>query len=273
MFLALPALAHASALRHECAERHRALMATQSAAQADRIRRQKQLELHPDRGGDTAEASLLNACHDLRRRHGPIRVKTVDATFRERAGAPTAEISALLRHVPQNGLGELVPEGDLWMSLLVDRARGRPVQLHIKPDNLHVNYTALYGILDEVFLCALTDSDALPILQRLAADTDFRAHIRVRGTAVVDCPVETTRGRLRHCRYNIFDPRRSANHQCGQLRFARELSLPARPATDPPLAYRLRLWIRRGQRLAGCALVLAVVIGNRRRDRRKLHAE
>ena len=265
----LVALCALNDARRHCAEHYRALMAARTMAVANRIRRSEQLRVHPDRGGDTKAASWLNLCHDMRKKHGPIQVKTVEMAFRERTRmVPNLTISALLQKVPRNELGEVGTEGHVWMDALVALAKGRPVQLRIREFNAKHNYSALYEIVDELHICDLEDDTARAVAHRVASDHRFRGHLRLRPTASIPCPLSIARGRIRHCAYFVFDRRRAPEGQCVELRL------------DPISVYRFdqRLMqkvtsaiIQTRQIVCGAATVLVYMTRHVRR--KKLHKE
>lgn len=256
-------------IKDYCINHYRSLMASQTMSHANRIRRHEQLLTHPDRGGNNKEASWLNLCHEIRKRDGPIRIKTVKNVFYERTRMiPSAQISALLDKVPRNNTNELSTEGYVWMDMIVALAKSRPVYLRISDSNINTNYSALHDLIDELFLCDLEDKNARSMVYRFASDERFRARIRIRPTASVRCPLHIARGRIRKCTYIVFDHRRASSRQCVEIRLA-PISLYR---FDQDLMHNLRHIIIQTRRVLCAAAIITMYVRRHLRGR-KLHQD
>lgn len=199
--------------QNRCARDYRPIMTAQSLTAAAQLRRRYQKIAHPDKGGSVVEAAELNKCYDIRRRNGPIQLRTPHRVFYERTKLrPSAEISSLLSHIPQNELGEI--SKDNWIDPIVAKAVGRPVHFEYQVED---DVSPLYGIFDQVSVCNLEDAPARRLVVTFANRDEFHATIRIRLSAASPCPFSLADGRVRDCNYTFFVGRGPVN-QCATLR-------------------------------------------------------
>ena len=203
--------------QNRCTRDYRPIMTAQSLTAAAQLRRIYQKIAHPDKGGSVVEAAELNKCYDIRRRNGPIHLRTAHRVFYERTKLrPSAEISSFLSHIPQNELGEISKE-DIWIDPIVAKALGRPVHFEYQVSTVKDDFSPLYSIFEQVNVCNLEDEPAHRLVITFANHDEFHATIRIRLSAASPCPFLLTDGRVRDCNYTFFTGRGPVN-QCVTLR-------------------------------------------------------